>query len=897
MNNSIISTWSPLEVVLPDVEGLDYAAFFVTDAGSIDGLSIDFEKGDWLVYIKKDGIGNWYKTNGLVTFNTSSSANNPDPGFYTKVQLDNNGNIIAGDYLAEDDLPSHAHVFNDITDKDNIKKYIQDTVGEMFNGRDTSTISFEYDDKTGTITGEVNYDGSTIGQDAYGALATIGGGSGGSSGSISIKDVEDLTSKIKELEDKISRNTIITNLGSGLESNVSTGGTELNISVDGSSIQINSYGQLEVNPDFVVNNNGEIESNQPCGNAHIDVDKVDGLEDKVEEILKQNGCVPDVNDIPIDGTSIIVNKQGQLSAVSTAIAHHTHSIKDITDLDFNKLKWASDQSIQGDNNIDFSKGRVNLADQTVGGSISILNKELEKINNNLKEVETRAGKLEPPTPPYIDYTTIYIEKYKEKETLINILSGESEEAGTDVIIRTDAIYPWNRGSIEFRIFGEGYDKEGTIIGSIDLSNEIEKGKKSTDGTITVIDKMNFYKGTAIFANSEADSIKLEYNWSTTCEREKIKPGKYTIRALQKLPENTAFYLSKNTIEVNIYNTTDAVIIPTIKDEDTVFPNANVSGIKVYQGERVIRGKVLVKNAYSGIFSKPNALSWHDIPSNMDMTLSPTSYYEGSASYDIVIPIDNPKYSDANILLKYKNLSNEKDSTAVIKVPKFEYDSTNLNIEKYRCVNADENSGYEGRPSITGKQIFYDPSKRLPADALVIRNNIATTTNDKNYYPLGPNYNDNIDVDGKRWITFMFPSEYRNNIYMDIVKEDGTSFDVQKNGTLKDVEIYVGQGMYEKASNESVPELWIDGNKPYVGYGAASVTDPIASYPGLDLFRSSNFRRWVTFGQNPYMEGGMVFVRIGIGGYSGNTDNPHANSLNCEILVNSILESLNLEPIK
>src|SRR5574344_2313062 len=144
MSESIISTWSTSDLIHPTVDSdTKYAAYFVTENGSIDGLNLTFNQGDWLIYIVKDGGANWYRANGGITvFNTTAHTNMPDPGTYTRVRLDNNGNIILADYLEKDDLPKHTHDVSDITS--GLEAKIRSVVGAMLSNQANGTVLLKY---------------------------------------------------------------------------------------------------------------------------------------------------------------------------------------------------------------------------------------------------------------------------------------------------------------------------------------------------------------------------------------------------------------------------------------------------------------------------------------------------------------------------------------------------------------------------------------------------------------------------------------------------------------------------------------------------------------------------------------------------------------------------------
>jgi hypothetical protein len=100
--------------------------------------------------------------------------------------------------------------------------------------------------------------------------------------------------------------------------------------------------------------------------------------------------------------------------------------------------------------------------------------------------------------------------------------------------------------------------------------------------------------------------------------------------------------------------------------------------------------------------------------------------------------------------------------------------------------------------------------------------------------------------------------------------------MNRNGTLSGVEIYVAQG------NTSVPGDWVNGNAPYIGYGGISGLNN----NGLDLFRSDNITRYITFGQHPNIQSGYLYVKVGIQvNLDGNAD------IDLGALVSSVKESI------
>ena len=334
-----VGIWSPNELILPTVESdLDYKFFFVTESGNIDGLNIPFNAGDWLVYIKKDGIGNWYKANGgIVSFNLNSSSSSPDPGFYTKVRLDNAGGIIDAGYIEAKDLPKHTHDINDVTG--DLESKVKEYVAQVFQNQTNGSVKFTYDKDTQTITADVVVDDDTIIKNEWGELeatTTDGGGSappsGGITGKIKINQVENLSNKLLAIDSDIKKNFIICRSNSGLETKLDSngGGTYLSVKFDGTSLVLNSEGELSVSPSVLLG--GSVDgSDMACGAHMHTVSQITDFDEKVIELISRNKTI-DIKQIPIDGETIIINSDGHLACVPKGFVNHKHKATDIEGL-------------------------------------------------------------------------------------------------------------------------------------------------------------------------------------------------------------------------------------------------------------------------------------------------------------------------------------------------------------------------------------------------------------------------------------------------------------------------------------------------------------------------------------------------------------------------------------
>lgn len=862
----IISTWSPLDVVLPTItDDTEYAMYYVTDAGAIDGLNISFSVGDWLVYLKKDGVGNWYKTNGIVTFNTSSSTNNPDPGFYTRVRLDNNGNIITADYIEADDLPAHTHNLSDISDQDNLIDLIKSTIGDMLVGSESSnSVNLVYDKNTKTISANVNIDGISIIKNRYGQIEVgsdiVSSNSTSVSGTVSIENVEDLTNRLEVLETLINKNQILINSDSGLSEKNTDGGKLLKVNVDGASIIVNAYGQLEVNPEYYVDENGNLAVGGNCANHQHTYDQIQGLEDYIIQVFNEHNTVS-ASEIPIDGETIIINKSGQLAAVSTSVAAHTHIMDDIEDL--NKAKadtWASDQPLKGDISTDYSQGIIDLTSFNIGYSIEQLSEKLKEINDTVEYTKSMIGKVVPTEPGDISYADISY-TYESERKVINIKTLEKEIAGLNATVQIGLVYPCNAGSITAYIDGKEYETikfSGQTAVNDTASMVDPKGEVS--GTLKVIEIKDSYYNIVSFQGFY-NSATLSYTLPSA-----IDAGKHTISFTQVVGNKA--YHSKSAI-VNIYKE----VKPTIEVTElaNLSPNKYISGIWKYQGDGNYKAEIVVKNISKGIYSPVNVL-YSDLD-GIIKSYNPDRYLDddNSAVYSIIYNVEE-KYRDKNLVFKTFKFDESLYDTYTYHIPYIIFDTTTVDEDTYRYIpiKYDEPESIETLGGFNN----YNSSDRIGSYELVIHNDIAQFDS-INYaeHGIGQNYTSLLNDGAYRWINFIFKSDYRNNIYFDLIKGDKTLFNKNIDGTLNNIKIYIGQ------SKDLVPEVWVDGNSPYIGNGSAYGI----GWAGLDLFRSTQERRYVTFGQLPAINGGYIFIKIGI---------TEDSTLNCKTLVDSILESLN-----
>jgi len=171
--------WNPALGAFPVISSDTTACYFlVTSAGQVDGYT--FEEGDWLIYVEEtdssgDTTGKWLRSEGgIIQANVSASAPSTvfgEPGTYTKVTVNPDGQVVSGKYLEASDMPLHSQDAATIT---NFVTTARTAVGPMFvNTARSNAVDFTYDDKTNTVSADVRVDNSTIVKNRFGQLVAM----------------------------------------------------------------------------------------------------------------------------------------------------------------------------------------------------------------------------------------------------------------------------------------------------------------------------------------------------------------------------------------------------------------------------------------------------------------------------------------------------------------------------------------------------------------------------------------------------------------------------------------------------------------------------------------------------------------------------------------------------
>lgn len=844
-----IGLWSPNDTFLPSIDkDTKSAIFYVSEPGQIDGLNETFKAGDWLIYINKDGEENWFKSDSISVFNTSTSANAPDPGTYTKVRLDNNGNIIDASFLEASDIPSHQHKFSDIQSQE-LKNEIINVVSAMFVNKDSSSIRITFDENTNTFSAEAVLDEITLDKNEFGEITFIGEAGGSAEPSvpktIQIKDVKNLSEKISELENKIEENSRV--YRAGLEDK----NGEVSVKVDGLTIYFNEEGEL------AARGGGDLDADDlACGEHTHTSSSIEDFEDAVKSIIDEHDKDPlHVSDIPIDNDTIIINNNGELSAVAMKTQPHTHVMKDIKDLDPNKADvWASEQFLRGQSN----EGQHDFTNISIGNAVDILNKDSKTLDNRIDEIEDRINKTVAPEPSCLDKSDITLSGPDELQ-VYDVIDNKKVKAYTGVDVVISSFYA-KKSIVKCYID----DKE---MATMHISQDIKDGTISNGtGQLQVLDVKDSYQGIALYEGFYK-SVSLSYKLYNMLE------GIYSIKFTQELEDGTI--LESDVKSFNIY---EKHVGDFIKDASTLEGEYKyVSGIKYRTSpiKSVIRP--IITNAFKSRFISQDLLFFEDTLvniKNIDLE-EKTIYFD-----NVTISIDKvDTYTVRNFIIKWLG----GESTYPTAFLPYLYDDTEEYIEKYRTTLLNENEidrQDSWDPYKTDETLFtiydYDVTKPVAEiEPYIVNNTTSSASKDFTKFD-GPNYTRNFitDSDGYKWLQFRFPVERFRNISIELLGPNKEAFEVDKFGCLKDFKLFLGL-----ASSSNIINKWVDGNKPYNGNSSINDFDV---FPGLDLFKSSKSRRKITIGNKPYDKTVThLFVRIGL-----------KKDIDCKALIDSIRNSIN-----
>lgn len=860
-NNTFFGAWNPGTMVLPDTTDLDFGAWFISETGTIDDTT--YKKGDWLIYICEargtlSERSLWRMTNGVVLFNLDNHQNVPTSGYYTKIRLDNAGNIIDAGDLEYDDLPKEATDKFDLLTDDNIKKNIIEVLQTIFQSDTLNPIQLEYDDVTGKISAQLKLDEETIGLNEFGQLQAMGVAE--SDGS-STATVEFDTTKIDELEAKITEiENAITSLepieGDGIKIETVPGGRIFGLNLDGDSISINAYGQLCVNPNIFSEYAPNGEGGSGCANHEHDVSDISGLTEYIDNYISNVNILTQLQDNLadlVDGTTIQINSSGQLTAIAAAVGKHQHSMSDITDLDPEKADvWASQQYLHAKNsNEDFNDGAVVMGNLTIGEILISFNQLLQKHADKISQTANSVGKIEPAEPNNIFEAGIEA-IYDAATELYDTETGKMVKCLPVLKVKTSQIVKYFGCYLNVYIDGskvdtlnvfshDGWDFNVGVVGNFNITyfGDAYPDAKSFQG---------FYNG-----------YKVEFSYSGLSE------GYHNVR-FETVDVTSKETIQSESISVPVFETVTPQI--TFSAFNPLSSNKYVSGIKAYEGDGVITATIEAQ-CYKTRFAPLNQFTVKD-SLNSEKDFESLTFENGKAILEYTTGITSDFNGKFTITAKCRNEIGTESAEVKATTDYVNFDTTKL--EKYRVIsdtsytpNGDGSIvTFSDYPSATALLDKYNDEAQIVDDVAKV--------NFVNYKTsgIGPDYS---NKPAKQYITLKFELPKKiNNFYFDLLDGEKQELAENINGTKKNIEIYAAM------SQNTTVQKWLNCNEPWIGYGNAGEE---YLYNALDLYRSDKVRRYVTLGVRPTMVAGYLFIKIGF-----------YNSIDLETLVESIEESLN-----
>lgn len=791
--NTHYSYWSPTqEGMLPDTTDLDFGAWYILDSGEIDETT--YTEGDWLIYVcdKRGTLDErhyWRTSKGVVLFDKDGSSNLPDPGTYTKVRLDNKGNVIEGMYLDYDDMPQQLKDKVEKMSEEELERITKKVISEVFINNELNPVQFVWNDQTKTLGISLELEEKSIGINEYGQLFAKGGGGSGTPG-------------------------------------------------EGSS------------------------SDDPCGGHAHQADDIIGLEDFIKEHIKAS-TVKDVvasslEDV-VDGDTIIINKNGQLSAIAAGTQKHHHTMSDITDLDPLKADtWASNQSVHKISDaVDLDNGAVLMSTLTIGEILVAFN---QLFNEHKKLIDKAAHEnltIQPSDPNDIDCAKFEAKSKKVLECY-NVQTQEIQKCLTDVVISTkDIIYN------DFRqvcaVVDGVEDPEDKWLRAYNVDDDFFS--KGVYGKYTVTYVGDAYPHTPIFQGFYS-GFSFDYNPGELSE------GHHSIYFLSKDTLNDRPDIKSDTIEFDVCTPVEPSI--DMSSVEIKLPDFKqyVSGVRTHQGQEVLFNyKILGYNRiYAPVVASQLMIDYGD---NIWEDLVPTEYHDGYISYSITKKVPDGFKGTMSVTVRPKGWR-------LAPLPKVELTSEYINSDS----TGDIESKYRVHPDALpdGEHIitFADYLSTVPLtdEAYInecrIEDGIAKADKtDLSEIKIGPNLSSKPD---KQWISLKFASPDIPNFYFDLLDKDGNVYETNKDGSLKGIDIYAAVSSIGSSKN------WVDCNKAYPGYGS---WDGSSMFNGQDLFRSDKVRHYVTFGRNSTLKSGDLYLVMGV-----------TSSVDLKVLITSIEESLN-----
>lgn len=427
-------------------ENLNQSAWLVKEDVVLDGKL--YKKDSWIVAIRKENevyYANLHNT--LVNFSDKTDSYITEPGWYTKVRVNNIGEIVDASNIDSEDLPQHTHSVENI---DNLKSKVIEIVKRLFNSDENeSAINFTYDEEAEAFFADVKIDEETIHKNMYGQLYSEGAEYNGGASSVDEETVRRLQQDILNVLNQQTHN-VFSEEGFTTEA-VGDNTYRVTLKVDEDLITYNQNRELTLNPTFIESlRNSALDENygNTC-NQEVTLEDLQGIEGIQEWLQNQVSSLLQFNIVDyIDETTIQVNRTtGKIEAVTTNVKTHKHEIEDVKGLQ-DWLIWAANQSLNKNTENDFSEGYFDLTTSNLGTAIALINNLLKEYKDKIQFLEHSVGKAVPNEPSPNPGVLNIVEATKVE--CINVNTLKEVECLKDVKIKLNKVYPME-GNLQFYI--------------------------------------------------------------------------------------------------------------------------------------------------------------------------------------------------------------------------------------------------------------------------------------------------------------------------------------------------------------------------------------------------------------------------------------------------------------
>jgi hypothetical protein len=830
--SNYFSFWNPNDGVYPTLDDkYSNGAYLITSSGVFNNKT--YTEGSWLVGIRSsDNKITWAVATSIVNFESEDNkTNHPDAGYYTKVRLDNLGNVVDGQQLEATDLPEHKHTAEQIS---NLKQELIKVLKTMFDDSTATAVTFKIDDETGIISADVDIDEETIQKNEYGQL--ISKGRSEIDTSQIETNIETLKKEIESIKSTTlsNTNTLIFDPNSFTDTtDSSTGIRTINLNFDEDTIFINTDGKVSVNPEFAKNLG--VSTTVTKTMTLDELKSLDGFNTYVQSLVSKATSI-DLSEY-IDEETIKINSSGKLCAVAMKVPSHKHLISDITGLE-EKLTPAANQTLESADigDLDKSKGVFDFSTSKIGVALILLNQQLLKSEDKISALEKTIGKAQPAEPTGIDNEEISIEtSLKIKCYDLNNNKAQVDCLSGNTYLNIPKVYPYNKGTLQIYI-------NEKLLDSIDLTQVNSVGKITDKLSLNKI--YDYYEDLKHYSGWYNCGLFI-YNLSS------LEENSYNLKVVHTLDSSTT-YLSKglsfNFLKVQTNPTLDFTY-------SSIKLNKLISGIPSTDNNECIL-ETKVDKAYSSRFIPiidNISLEYFLNNTTYKKSLTPEAYIEGNILFEdekIILPEDYE--GKLNLTLRETYLNNTKTSNYTLDY--FRYD--NSNIEKtYRIDWSDKQdteslsyNNFDSTKDLSETQEF--PLIRgLAKNSLIDYSKLGGF----DYTQMG------YVKDNLRYIEFRVPLDrvysYIAHLSFNLGKTD-LSID-SKTGLLNNFKLILG---FENNLNQVLAT--INGNKE-IDFIKESLIVNSRNYPGLDLFNTDSSLRFISLGKNNQLSNiKAILFRIG-----------------------------------